>query len=146
MFYSSSFSFNALTNYINVELTYIFVCCIFWIRLHFRLQYTIVCMFLFFAPSSFSIVIVVIASKFSAFIVFSIVFNKFTFPSFRNFVSGSKRFLRSWMRTIDCITVCHYAFKFVHGSRFPGQSKDKVFVFKMFVDLPSSGVKLVKGI
>ena len=50
------------------------------------------------------------------------------------------------MRTIDCITVCHYAFKFVHGSRFPGQSKDKVFVFKMFVDLPSSGVKLVKGI
>ena len=38
----------------------------------------------------------------------------------------------------------HYAFKFVHGSRFRGKSKDKLFVLKMFVDLPHSGVKLVK--
>jgi hypothetical protein len=38
----------------------------------------------------------------------------------------------------------HSAFKFVHGSRFPGQSKDKVFVFKMYVDIPGNGVKLVK--
>jgi hypothetical protein len=38
----------------------------------------------------------------------------------------------------------HSAFKFVHGSRFLSQSKDKVFVFKMYVDLPSSDVALVK--
>ena len=30
------------------------------------------------------------------------------------------------------------------NSRFPGQSKDKVFIFKMFVDLPGNGVELVK--
>jgi hypothetical protein len=38
----------------------------------------------------------------------------------------------------------HSAFKFVHGSRFPGQSKDKMFVFKMSVDLPGSDDELVK--
>jgi hypothetical protein len=38
----------------------------------------------------------------------------------------------------------HSAFKFIYGSRFPGQSKDKVFVFKMFVDLTGSSMKLVK--
>ena len=38
----------------------------------------------------------------------------------------------------------HYAFQFVHGSRFPGQSKDKVLIFKMSVDLPGSGMELVK--
>ena len=31
-----------------------------------------------------------------------------------------------------------------HGSRFPRQSKDKMFVSKMFVDLPCSGVELVE--
>ena len=38
----------------------------------------------------------------------------------------------------------HSSFKYVHASRFPGQSKNKVFVFKMSVDLPGSGVDLVK--
>jgi hypothetical protein len=38
----------------------------------------------------------------------------------------------------------HSAFKFVHGSRFPGQLKDKMFVFKIYVDLPGSGVEFVK--
>jgi hypothetical protein len=38
----------------------------------------------------------------------------------------------------------HSGFKYVHGSRFPGQFKDKIFVFKMSVDLPGSGVDLVK--
>ena len=39
----------------------------------------------------------------------------------------------------------HTAFKFVHGSRFLlWRSKIKVFVFKMSVDFPSSGVELVK--
>ena len=57
-----------------------------------------------------------------------------------------KAFLRSGIWTMDSIIIFkdHFAFKFVHGSRFPRQSKDKVFVFKMFVDLPSSSVELVK--
>ena len=57
-----------------------------------------------------------------------------------------RSFLRSGMGTMDSIMALkdHTAFKFVHGSRFPGQSKDKVFVFKMSVDLPGSGVELVK--
>ena len=38
----------------------------------------------------------------------------------------------------------HFAIMFVHDSRFPGQKKNKGFVFKMFVDLPGSVVKLVK--
>jgi hypothetical protein len=46
------------------------------------------------------------------------------------------------METID--SIMSLSFKFVHGSRFLGQSKDIVFVFKIFVDLPSSGVELVK--
>jgi hypothetical protein len=73
-------------------------------------------------------------------------FNTLASPNCRNFVYGSKRFLRSEMGTMDSIMALkdHSAFKFVHGSRFPGQSKDKVFVFKMFVDLLGSGVELVK--
>jgi hypothetical protein len=38
----------------------------------------------------------------------------------------------------------HSVSKFVHGSRFLSQLKDKVFVFKMYVDLPGSDVALVK--
>ncbi len=37
----------------------------------------------------------------------------------------------------------HLGFKYIHRNRFPGQSKDKVFVFKMSVDLPRSGVNLL---
>jgi hypothetical protein len=67
-------------------------------------------------------------------------------PNCCNFVFGSKRFLRSGMGTMDSIMALkdHYIFKFVHGSRFLRQSKDKVFVFKMFVNLPGSDVELVK--
>jgi hypothetical protein len=73
-------------------------------------------------------------------------FSTLTSPNCRNFISGSKRFLRSEMGTMDSIMALkdHFAFKIVHSSRFPGQSKDKVFVFKMSVDLPGSGVELVK--
>ena len=73
-------------------------------------------------------------------------FNTLTSSNCCNFVSGSKYFLRSRMRTMDSIMAFknHFAFKLVHGSRFPGQSKDKMFFFKMYVDLPSSGVELVK--
>ena len=35
-------------------------------------------------------------------------------------------------------------FKFIHDNKFPSQSKDKVFVFKMSVDRLGSGVDLVK--
>ena len=38
----------------------------------------------------------------------------------------------------------HLGFKYVYGSRFLGQSKNKVCVFKMLINLPSSGVNLVK--
>ena len=50
------------------------------------------------------------------------------------------------MRTIDSFMVLkdHYAFKFIYGSRFLGQSKDKVFIFKMFVNLLISSVEFVK--
>jgi hypothetical protein len=64
----------------------------------------------------------------------------------RNFVCGSKRFLHSGMRTMDSIMALkdHFAFKFVHGSRLLRQSKDKAFVFKMFIDLLGSDMELVK--
>jgi hypothetical protein len=73
-------------------------------------------------------------------------FSTFTSPNSHNFVSGSKCFLRSGMRTMDSIMALkdHTTFKFVHSGRFPCQPKDKVFIFKMFVNLPSSGVELVK--
>ena len=50
-------------------------------------------------------------------------------PNCCNFVSGSKRFVRSGMETMDSIMALkdHYTFKFVYGSWFPGQSKNKVF-------------------
>lgn len=34
----------------------------------------------------------------------------------------------------------HLGFKYVHDSRFSGQYKDKVLVFKMYVDFVGSGV------
>jgi hypothetical protein len=59
-------------------------------------------------------------------------FSTLASPNCRNFVSDSKRFLRSRMGTMDSImTLKDYSsFKYVHASRFPGQSKDKVFVFQ----------------
>lgn len=38
----------------------------------------------------------------------------------------------------------HSCFKYAHGNRLLRQSKNKVFVFKMCMDLPSSGVDLMK--
>ena len=73
-------------------------------------------------------------------------FSTLASPNCRNFVSGSKRFVRSGMSTMDSIMALkdQSSFKYVHANRFPGQSKDKVFVFKMSVDLPGSGVDLVE--
>ena len=73
-------------------------------------------------------------------------FSPLTSPNCRNFVSGSKRFVRSGMETMDSIMTLedHSIFEYIHDSRFPRQSKDKVFIFKKSVDLPSNGVEFVK--
>ena len=67
-------------------------------------------------------------------------------PNICNFVSGAKRFVRQGMGVMDNIMALkdHNGFKFIHDNRFPGQSKEKVYVFKMSVDRPGSGVDLVK--
>ena len=65
-------------------------------------------------------------------------------PNCRNFESGSRRFIRSGMGTMDSIMALKDHSCYVHGSRFPGQSNDKVFVFKMSLDRPGSGVDFVK--
>lgn len=67
-------------------------------------------------------------------------------PNCHKFVDGSKWFVPSGMETMNSIMVLkgHCTFKFVHNSIFFGQSKDKVFVFEKYVDLPSNGVKLIK--
>ena len=73
-------------------------------------------------------------------------FNTLALPNCRNFVFGLRYFLHSAMKTINNIMAFkdHYVFKFIHGSRFPRQSNDKIFVFEMSADLPGSGVELVK--
>ena len=40
----------------------------------------------------------------------------------------------------------HLDFKYVHGNKFSEQSKDKVFVFKMLINLVGSGMDFVKCI
>jgi hypothetical protein len=71
-------------------------------------------------------------------------FNTLASLNCRNFVSGSKRFVCSGMGTIDSIMALkdRSGFKYVYDSRFPGQSKDKVFVFKISVKLPGCGMDL----
>ena len=58
----------------------------------------------------------------------------------------SKHFVCNGMGMMDNITMFkdHTGFKYIHGSRFPRQSKDKIYVFKMLIDLLRSGVDLVK--
>ena len=67
-------------------------------------------------------------------------------PDYCNFVSGSKHFVRSEMGTMDSIMTLkdHSGFKYVYDSRFPGQSKNKVLISKMSVDILGSGVNIVK--
>ena len=67
-------------------------------------------------------------------------------PNYRNFVAGSKRFIRGGMESLDSIMALknHFGFKCVHDSRFSRQSGDKIFAFNMSVDLVGSGVNLVK--
>ena len=67
-------------------------------------------------------------------------------PNCRNFVAGSKRFIHSKMGSLDSIMALkvHYGFKYAHDSRFLGQSKNKVFVFKMLMDFVGNEVNMVK--
>lgn len=69
------------------------------------------------------------------------------FASFNYKISaiGSKWLICSGMGTLDSIMALedHYDIKYM-CMIFLGQSKDKVFVFKMLVDLPESVVNLVK--
>ena len=69
-------------------------------------------------------------------------------PNCQNFVSGSKHFVCSGMGMIDSIMMLkgHSCFKYVHGSKLPRYSRDKVFVFKLSMDLPRSGLDLVKRV
>ena len=73
-------------------------------------------------------------------------FSNLSSPNIRNFVSGCKRFVRGGMGPMDSIMALkdYSGFKFIHENKFLGQSKGKVFVFKMSVDGPGSGVDLVK--
>ena len=73
-------------------------------------------------------------------------FSTLASPNYKNFVAGFKRFIRSGMGSLSSIMALknHFGFKYVHDNRFPGQSKDKVFVFKMSVDIAGSGIDLVK--
>ena len=56
------------------------------------------------------------------------------------------RFVRGGMGPMDSIMALkdYSGFKFIHENKFPGKSKDKVFVFKMSIDCSGSGVDLVK--
>jgi hypothetical protein len=67
-------------------------------------------------------------------------------PNCRNYIVGAKRLLRSDRGPIDSIQALkvNNPFIFVHENRFPGQTKDKVFIFKMSVQLEGSGFDLVK--
>ena len=51
----------------------------------------------------------------------------------RDFVSCSNHFVCCELGMMDCIMALkdHSGFKYVHDSRFPEQSKDKIFVFRM---------------
>ena len=73
-------------------------------------------------------------------------FSTLASPNCRNFVSDFKHFVCSRMDTMDSIMAYkdHSDFKYVNDGKFLGQSKDKVFFFKMFVNLQGSGVDLVK--
>jgi hypothetical protein len=73
-------------------------------------------------------------------------FSTLASPNCQNFVSGLKRFVCSGMGTMDNIMALknHSSFKYVHNSTYSKQSKDKIFVFKMSIDLPGSGVDLGK--
>ena len=73
-------------------------------------------------------------------------FSTLASPNYINFLADSKYFIRSRMGSMDSKMALkdRSRFKYVHDSMFPRQSKDKVFVFKMSMNLARSGVDLLK--
>lgn len=67
-------------------------------------------------------------------------------PNYWNFVVGSKWFIQSGLGSMDNIMVLkeYYEFKYVNDIGFHRQSKDKFFIFKMFVDIAGSGIDLIR--
>ena len=65
-------------------------------------------------------------------------------PSIRNVISSFRTNNRAGV--IDNIMTMrkHSKFEFIHDSVFPGQGKEKVYIFKMLTEGPRSGVDLVK--
>jgi hypothetical protein len=69
-------------------------------------------------------------------------------PNCRNFVVDARRFVCSGMDTIDSIMALkeNSKFKYIHDNRFLNQSTDKVFIFKISIDLAGSGIDLVQQV
>jgi hypothetical protein len=71
-------------------------------------------------------------------------FEHLSSPNLRNTISlcrsGGKRRAYDSINAMKMYTTIEY----IHGNVFPGQGKDKVYVFKMLEDGPGSGVDLVK--
>jgi hypothetical protein len=73
-------------------------------------------------------------------------FSTLASPNYINFLADSKHFICSRMGSLDSKMALkdRSRFKYVHDSMFPRQSKDKVFVFKMSMNLARSRVDLLK--
>jgi hypothetical protein len=71
-------------------------------------------------------------------------FEHLSSPNLQNTISlsrsGDKRGAYDSIMAIKTYTTIEY----IHPNIFPGHSKDKVYVFKMLVDGPGSGVDLIK--
>jgi hypothetical protein len=71
-------------------------------------------------------------------------FEHLSSPNLRDTISlyrsGGKRGAYDSIMAMETYTTIEY----VHGNVFPGQGKDKVYIFKMLEDGPRSGVDLVK--
>ena len=65
-------------------------------------------------------------------------------PSIRNVISSFRSNNRGGV--IDNIMTMkrESKFEFIHDSVFPGQGKEKVYVFKMLTEGPGSGVDLIR--
>jgi hypothetical protein len=66
-------------------------------------------------------------------------------PSVRNIIATYRDKLKGAGEIDRILTMkSHAKIEFIHDSVFPGQGKDKVYLFKMLVDGPGSGVDLVR--
>jgi hypothetical protein len=65
-------------------------------------------------------------------------------PNLRNMISLSRSGGKGGAYDSIMAMKRYTTIEYIHGNVFPGQGKDKVYVFKMLVDKPGSGVDLVK--